>query len=167
MDLACSLPCVTPAVLLCLTMCTLLIMPILKYPCGAWASFYITAFTVSLLRVFAALPVDKLCMCSCHVCLALYLSQSTSCSGLDLQWSLISCDNDSSVNHKAQSCSCCSIISHKTAPVICPSAAMEPACRRYPISHSNRPYRNARNLLLWKDMTCPARTYLIMSWKAL
>ena len=30
-----------------------------------------------------------------------------------------------------------------------------------------RPYRDAQDRLLWKDKTCPARTWLIMSWKAL
>ena len=30
-----------------------------------------------------------------------------------------------------------------------------------------RPYRDAQDSLLWKDKTCPARTWLIMSWKAL
>ena len=31
----------------------------------------------------------------------------------------------------------------------------------------NQPYRDAQGRLLWKDKTCPARTQLIMSWKAL
>ncbi len=30
-----------------------------------------------------------------------------------------------------------------------------------------RPYRDAQDRLLWRDKTCPARTQLIMSWKAL
>ncbi len=29
-----------------------------------------------------------------------------------------------------------------------------------------RPYRDAQDRLLWRDKTCPARTKLIMSWKA-
>ena len=29
-----------------------------------------------------------------------------------------------------------------------------------------RLYRNVQNRLLWKDKTCPTRTWLIMSWKA-
>ncbi len=28
-------------------------------------------------------------------------------------------------------------------------------------------YTDGQDRLLWKDKTCPARTYLIMSWKAL
>ncbi len=31
----------------------------------------------------------------------------------------------------------------------------------------SEPYRDAQDRLLWKDKTCPARTWLIMSWKAL
>jgi hypothetical protein len=31
----------------------------------------------------------------------------------------------------------------------------------------SRPYRYAQGRLLWRDKTCPARTQLIMSWKAL
>ena len=30
----------------------------------------------------------------------------------------------------------------------------------------SRPYRDAQDRLLWRDKTCPAHTYLIMSWKA-
>ena len=30
-----------------------------------------------------------------------------------------------------------------------------------------KPYKDAQNRLLWRDKTCLARTWLVMSWKAL
>ncbi len=32
--------------------------------------------------------------------------------------------------------------------------------------NNGKPYRDAQDRLLWRDKTCPARTQLIMSWKA-
>ncbi len=35
------------------------------------------------------------------------------------------------------------------------------------VSRIRRPFRDAQDRQLWRDKTCPARTKLIMSWKAL
>ena len=40
------------------------------------------------------------------------------------------------------------------------------ALRDCPNCRISRPYRDAQDRLLWRDKTCPARTCLIMSWKA-